>query len=86
MPSQSRRSTRRASTRRASTRRAASRRTGGASCNGVVSIMNASKRSNCSWERTANGKAKLGPKVRAQSNNNLLLARGGRKTRRAGRR
>lgn len=82
MPSQSRRST----TRRASTRRAASRRRGGASCNGVVSIMNASKRSNCSWERTANGKAKLAPKVKAQSNNNLLYARGGRKTRRATRR
>ena len=79
MPSSSRRSTRR------STRRASTRRRGGG-CNGVVSIANASRRSNCSWERTANGKAKLGPKVKAQSNNNLLYGRGGRKTRRSSRR
>ena len=54
----------------------------GGACDGVVSIANAYKRKNCSWERTSNGKARLMTKVMAQNNNNLLHVSGGKSRRR----
>jgi hypothetical protein len=48
-----------------------SRKHRGGGCSGTVSISNAVKRTNCSWTRTANGKAQLGPKTTLTTNMNV---------------
>ena len=70
-----------------STRRSSKRRSiRGGGCNGIVSIANASKRSNCQWERTSNGKAKLVPKLQSNRNMVNIYSGGRRSTRRGSRR